>query len=52
MRTIPHILETYYNVQIRSALQAALDDQFVAHPAYNRARGPVSIFGARVYLEF
>jgi len=29
-----------------------LDYQFVNHPAYNRDRGPVSIFGFRAHGEF
>jgi len=28
-----------------------LDYQFVYHPAYNRDRGSVSVFGLRVRLE-
>ena len=45
-------LETYYDFQICKTLHAALDYQFVVNPAYNRDRGPVSIFGARVHWEF
>jgi high affinity Mn2+ porin len=33
------ILETYYDFQIFRQLRAALDYQFVNHPAYNRDRG-------------
>jgi high affinity Mn2+ porin len=28
------------------------DYQFIVNPAYNRDRGPVSVFGARVHTEF
>jgi high affinity Mn2+ porin len=28
------------------------DYQFVVNPAYNRDRGPVSIFGLRLHAEF
>ena len=46
------ILETYYNIQIRKGVQFTLDYQFVSDPAYNRDRGPVSVFGARLHWEF
>jgi high affinity Mn2+ porin len=45
-------VETYYDFQIWNILHAALDYQFVVNPAYNRDRGPVSIFGARLHWEF
>jgi high affinity Mn2+ porin len=46
------ILETYYDCLVWKTLHAALDYQFVENPAFNRARGPVSFFGARVHWEF
>jgi high affinity Mn2+ porin len=46
------ILETYYDFQIWKSVHAALDYQFVADPAFNRDRGPVSIIGARFHWEF
>jgi high affinity Mn2+ porin len=46
------VLETYYDFQIWKNVHAALDYQFVADPAFNRARGSVSIFGARLHWEF
>ena len=46
------VLETYYDFQIWKTLHGALDYQFVTDPAYNRDRGPVSIFGARLHWEF
>lgn len=45
-------LETYYDFQIWKDLHAALDYQFVVDPAFNQARGPVSVFGARVHWQF
>jgi high affinity Mn2+ porin len=45
-------LETYYDIQIWKTIHGALDYQFVSNPAFNRARGPVSIFGARLHWEF
>lgn len=46
------IIETYYNFKVAEPLSFALDYQFVANPAYDRDRGPVSIFGARIHVEF
>ena len=46
------ILEAYYRVGLSSYAQFAADYQFVSHPAYNRDRGPVSIFGLRLHLQF
>ena len=45
-------LETYYDLQVTKAIHASLDYQFVSDPAFNRGRGPVSIFGARLHWEF
>lgn len=47
-----NILETYYSVKIYKGIFASLDYQFVDNPAYNRDRGPVSIFGIRLHFEF
>jgi high affinity Mn2+ porin len=46
------ILETYYDCQVWKTLHAALDYQFITDPAFNQARGPVSVFGARIHWEF
>ena len=47
-----YILETYYNVAVFTCAKLSLDYQLVDHPAYNRDRGPVSIFGFRAHGEF
>ena len=44
-------LETYYSAQVTSWLAATADYQLIVNPAYNRDRGPVSIFGARFHAE-
>jgi high affinity Mn2+ porin len=49
---IEKILETYYDFQIWRSLHGAFDYQFIVDPAYNRDRGPVSVFGARLHWEF
>lgn len=46
------VLESYYDFQIWRTLHGAFDYQFIAHPAFNRDRGPVSVFGARLHWEF
>ena len=46
-----HILETYYELAATTALHLTFDYQWVGNPAYNRDRGPVSIFALRVHLE-
>jgi high affinity Mn2+ porin len=46
------ILELYYNVAVLSFVHFTADYQFISHPAYNRDRGPVSIFGLRLHLQY
>jgi high affinity Mn2+ porin len=53
---LPHagpeqILETYYNLAVVPHAHLSLDYQFVKDPAYNRDRGPVSIFAVRFHAE-
>jgi high affinity Mn2+ porin len=44
-------LETYYDFRLWRSLHATIDYQFVANPAYNHERGPVSVFSARLHWE-
>lgn len=46
------ILEVYYQARLAKSLFVSVDYQFVDNPGYNRDRGPVSIFGLRVHVEF
>ena len=46
------VLETYNDFHIGKTIHVAFDYQFVSNPAFNRDRGPVSIFGARLHWEF
>jgi high affinity Mn2+ porin len=46
-----HILETYYNATVTDWLTLAADYQFIANPAYNRDRGPVSVLGLRLHAQ-
>ncbi|HEX3719111.1 MAG TPA: carbohydrate porin [Verrucomicrobiae bacterium] len=45
-------METYYNFKVWKSLHLTADYQFVIDPAFNRARGPVSILGGRLHWEF
>lgn len=56
---LPHygmekIMETYYAYSVRAVnhLTLTLNYQYVVNPAYNQDRGPVSIIGARLHVEF
>jgi high affinity Mn2+ porin len=45
------IIETYYSFPIFS-WRMTFDYQFIANPAYNRDRGPVSVIGTRLHAQF
>ena len=45
------ILETYYNFPVLYS-RVTLDYQLIVNPAYNRDRGPVSVFGFRVHTQY
>jgi high affinity Mn2+ porin len=46
------ILEAYYAYHLNQWSTLTFDYQFIANPAYNADRGPVSVFSARVHAEF
>jgi len=46
------IIEAYYSAQLAPHLSASLNFQRVQNPAYNRDRGPVSIYGVRIHADF
>jgi len=46
------VIETYYDIAVRQWLHIAFDYQLAMNPAYNRDRGPVNIFAARMHWEF
>lgn len=53
---LPHpgpetVLETYYNLALAAFAHVTADYQFVANPAFNTDRGPVSVFGLRLHLQ-
>jgi high affinity Mn2+ porin len=43
------IAETYYDVAVGNGVNLAADYQFVANPAYNADRGPISVLGFRLH---
>ena len=45
-------LETYYAIAIARFAMLTLDYQRIPHPAYNRDRGPVNVYGVRVHAVF
>ncbi len=45
------ILETYYSFPV-FASKVTLDYQLIVNPAYNRDRGPVSVLGVRVHMQY
>jgi high affinity Mn2+ porin len=45
------ILEAYYSIAAGKHIVVSPDFQFVAHPAYNRDRGPVPIYAVRFHWD-
>ncbi len=45
------IFETYYAVPLSYGFTASLDYQHFVDPAYNQARGPVSVYSLRLHWE-
>jgi high affinity Mn2+ porin len=46
------IVELFYSIHLNEHVAFALDYQHVNNPAYNRDRGPVSIYAIRAHAEF
>jgi high affinity Mn2+ porin len=46
------ILEAYYNLHSWRGLYYAFDEQFIEHPGYNQARGPVMVESVRMHVDF
>jgi len=54
---LPHpgleqIIEAYYSYALTAATKVSFDYQFIANPAYNTDRGPVSVFAGRFHTQF
>ncbi|MEI9990632.1 MAG: carbohydrate porin [Rhizomicrobium sp.] len=43
------VLEAYYSAAATDWLSLSLDYQWIANPAYNAERGPISVFGLRLH---
>jgi high affinity Mn2+ porin len=46
------IFESYYSAAILKYAHFTFDYQLINHPAYNRDRGPVSVFGLKLHAQF
>jgi high affinity Mn2+ porin len=54
---LPHpgpeqIIESYYSAAVLKFARLSLDYQWIAHPAYNRDRGPASVIAVRLHAQF
>lgn len=47
-----NMLESYYTAHIWRGIYVGPDLQYVVHPGYNEARGPVVVPSFRVHVEF
>lgn len=46
------VIEGYYDLDLSHGLHVTFDYQFVMNPAFNRARGPVSVLATRFHWEY
>ncbi len=46
------IIEIFYSLNIVASTSLAFDYQHITNPAYNQDRGPVSIYGIRLHVNF
>ena len=46
------IVETFYSAAVLSYAHVTADYQFIATPAYNRDRGPISVLSLRLHAQF
>ncbi len=46
---LEELMETYYDFQVWKTMHVTADYQFVSNPAFNRDRGPVSVFSLRLH---
>ena len=47
-----NILEGYYNMHAWRGLYYAFDTEYIAHPGYNRDRGPIIVPSVRMHVDF
>ena len=46
------IMELFYSLQLVAGATVTFDYQHIGNPAYNQDRGPVSIYGIRLHVNF
>jgi high affinity Mn2+ porin len=46
------VIEAYYRYAFDAHAQLTADYQFIDNPGYNRERGPVSVLGVRLHLQY
>ena len=46
------IVESYYTAHVWRGVSAAFDVQHIVDPGYNSDRGPITVTGARLHVEF
>ncbi|HXR90087.1 MAG TPA: carbohydrate porin [Steroidobacteraceae bacterium] len=46
------ILETFYRAQFGHYVQLSPDVQYIRDPGYNRDRGPVTVWGLRLHVQY
>jgi high affinity Mn2+ porin len=49
---VERIVETYYSLAVLGFAHLSVDYQRIENPAYNRDRGPVSVFAVRVHAQY
>lgn len=47
-----NVVNLFYSLNLLSSVWLTADYQHIENPAYNAARGPVDIYGARIHAEF
>jgi len=47
-----HVVELYYRAAVFTGISLSADYQFIANPAYNSDRGPISVLGLRLHGQF
>ena len=47
-----NVVEAYYSAALIKGVTLTADYQFVANPAYNAERGPISVLGLRLHGQF
>jgi high affinity Mn2+ porin len=49
--SLEHVTECYYSFQLTKNISLSGTYQHIIHPGYNKDRGPVNVFSARMHLQ-